>query len=201
MIGDRWTDRPDGQQSPGSEVKDSVAAPPLLSPPPSTFHSNYQRLLFPFPEQAPCTFSPSLFSLSSTLTPLYLSPLSSIFPSPLPHPFTLLSSSSSLLLPLPAVPSPLPLFFWLHPGFAHAIWGSMWFLDSRSGIPKSKFGLAAPLCVRGLQTAPLLCPRCCAFGDVAPVATGILGDRGRGRGEQAASEAGKLSPQPNVVCL
>lgn len=158
-------------------------------PSPIPFQSNYRRLLFPFPVQAPCTFSPSLFSPSSTLTLLYLFPpllhLSFASSTPLHPPLLLLVSSP----PPPSCPFPSSSgCTWVS---AHTIWGTMWFLESRSGIPKSKFGLAAPL----------LCPRCCAFGNVAPVATRILGDRGRGRGEQAASEAGKLSPQPNVVCL
>lgn len=197
-MGDRWTDRPDTQQSPGSEVKDSVAAPPLL-PTPFHFLPQLPEASFPFPVQAPSTFSPSLISPSSTFTLLDL-----LFPSPpsfllLFH--TTCPSSSSLLLPLPPVPSPLPLF-WPHLGFARTIWGSMWFLESRSGIPKSKFGLAAPLCVRALQTAPLLCPRCCALGGCGTGShTDFRGPRERGRGEQAANEAGKLPPQPNLVFL
>lgn len=158
------------------------------APPPTPFH---------FPPQLPEIFSPSRYRLLAHFLPPF-SPLP--LPSPYflpPHlssasstPLPLFSSSSSLLLPLPPVPSPLPLFSWLHLGFAHTIWGSMWFLESRSGIPKSKFELAAPLCVRGLQTAPLLCPRCCAFGECGTGShTDFRGPRERQR--RAGSERGR----------
>ncbi|MEJ1281829.1 hypothetical protein NN561_012780 [Cricetulus griseus] len=69
------------------------------------------------------------------------------------------------------------------PGFSSHYPGQMWFLESRSGIPKSKFGLAALLCVRGLQTAYRLPRR-----GVGLLRGGAGGHTDRGRGEQAASE-------------
>lgn len=183
---DRWTDRPTDSKAQAPRSRTPWPPRPLLS---TSLHSPPQ-----LPEASPLPGTGSVHGLSS---PSFLSPLPPFSSLPLP------ACIFPWLLPLPSplVPSPSPSPLLLSPislssagllatpGFpltqTSAECGSSSL--SRSGIPKSKFGLAAS---SPLRPRPADRPRphsrvrgCLCFGDVARVAP-RFGGRGRPRERQ-----------------